>query len=100
PDGSTEHDRVAASRVPGRTAPGGGLPGGGAMTSLRSLSLAMFKGFVRDRTTLFFTFVFPLMFLMVFGLLFGDSGTTRTRIAVVGDGPVIAALDHTGAVEE
>jgi ABC-2 type transport system permease protein len=75
-------------------------PGGAATASLRSLSMAMFKGYLRDRTTMFFTFVFPLMFLVVFGLLFGDSGTSRTRIAVVGDGPVIAALDRTGAVEE
>jgi ABC-2 type transport system permease protein len=70
------------------------------VTALRSLSMAMFKGFLRDRTTLFFTFVFPLMFLVVFGLIFRDAGTSRTPIAVVGDGPVIAALGNTGVVDE
>jgi ABC-2 type transport system permease protein len=69
------------------------------MTTFKSLSLAMFKGFYRDKMTIFFTFVFPLMFLVIFGLLFRDSGTDKTKIAVVGDGPVIAALDQTGVLE-
>ncbi|GAA1355536.1 ABC transporter permease [Saccharothrix algeriensis] len=69
------------------------------MTAFKSLSAAMAKGFLRDRTTLFFAFVFPLMFLVVFGLLFRDAGDERTKIAVSGDGPVIAALDGTGALE-
>ena len=65
----------------------------------KSLSLAMAKGFFREKTTLFFTFVFPLMFLVVFGLLFSDSGTDRIKLGSVGDGPVVAALRETGAVE-
>ncbi|RKT57224.1 ABC transporter permease [Saccharothrix australiensis] len=69
------------------------------MTAFKSLSTAMVKGFLRDRTTLFFVFLFPLMFLVVFGLLFREGGGDRTRIAVVGDGPVIAALERTGALE-
>jgi ABC-2 type transport system permease protein len=69
------------------------------MTSFRSLSLAMFKGFVRNKTNLFFTFLFPLMFLLVFGLLFRDIGAAKTKIAVVGDGPVLSALANTGAVD-
>lgn len=69
------------------------------MSSFRSLSVAMLKGFVRDRVSLFFTFLFPMMFLVVFGLLFRDAGDTRTELAVVGDGPVVEALESTGAVE-
>ena len=65
----------------------------------KSLSLAMAKGFFREKTTLFFTFVFPLMFLVVFELLFSDSGTDRIKLGSVGDGPVVAALRETGAVE-
>jgi ABC-2 type transport system permease protein len=57
-----------------------------------ALSLAMFRGFFRDRVAVFFTFLFPLMFLVVFGLLFRDDGSSTVRIGVVGDGPVIAAL--------
>lgn len=69
------------------------------MTAFKSLATAMVKGFYRDRVTLFFTFVFPLMFLVVFGLIFRDAGADKIKIGVVGDGPVIAALDETGVLE-
>ncbi|TDV54043.1 ABC transporter permease [Actinophytocola oryzae] len=69
------------------------------MTAFKSLATAMVKIFYRDKATLFFTFVFPLMFLVIFGLLFRDAGASRTEIAVVGDGPVIAGLQQTGALE-
>lgn len=64
-----------------------------------SLSRAAFKGFIRDKTTLFFTILFPLMFLVILGLLFGDAGTSKTKIGVVGGGPISIALEKTGAVE-
>ncbi len=57
-----------------------------------ALSRAMFLGFFRDRVAVFFTFLFPLMFLVVFGLLFKDDSGSVVRIGIVGDGPVIAAL--------
>jgi len=69
------------------------------MTAFKSLSLAMLKGFIRDKVTLFFTFLFPLMFLVIFGLILRDVGTEKTRIAVVGDGPVVSALRESGALE-
>lgn len=62
------------------------------MRQLRSLSLAMVRGLFRDRTALFFTFLFPLMFLLVFGLVFRDDGASRTELGVVGNGPVVSAL--------
>jgi ABC-2 type transport system permease protein len=62
------------------------------MRKFGSLSVAMFKGFFRDRVTVFFTFLFPLMFLVVFGLIFGDDSPSKLPIGVVGDGPVIQAL--------
>jgi ABC-2 type transport system permease protein len=52
----------------------------------------MLRGFFRDRTSLFFTFLFPLMFLVVFGLVFRSDGASPTELGVVGDGPVVAAL--------
>ncbi|MDQ3403708.1 MAG: ABC transporter permease [Actinomycetota bacterium] len=67
--------------------------------AFKSLSIAMVKGFVRDKATLFFTFVFPLMFLVIFGLLFRDAGAEKIKLGAVGDGPVLAALTQTGAVE-
>jgi ABC-2 type transport system permease protein len=69
------------------------------VTAFKSLSSAMAKGYYRDKATLFFAFIFPLMFLVVFGLLFRDGGADKVKIGVVGDGPVVAALESTGAVE-
>jgi ABC-2 type transport system permease protein len=69
------------------------------VTAFKSLATAMVKIFYRDKATLFFTFVFPLMFLVVFGLIFRDAGASKTEIAVVGDGPVITGLEQTGALE-
>ena len=58
---------------------------------LLTLARALLRSFFRDRTTLLFTFAFPLMFLVIFGLLFRSS-SNPTEIAVVGDGPVVASL--------
>jgi ABC-2 type transport system permease protein len=69
------------------------------VSTFKSLSVAMVKGFYRDKATLFFTFVFPLMFLVVFGLIFRDAGSDKIKLGIVGDGPVIQALNSTGAVE-
>ena len=77
----------------GRGARSGPTP---ALRQLLTLGQAMLRGFFRDRNALFFTFLFPLMFLVIFGLIFRDSGQTRpTTIGVVGSGPVISALPAT-----
>jgi ABC-2 type transport system permease protein len=47
------------------------------MNSFVYLLNAGFREFIRDRTAVFFTLVFPIMFILVFGLFFGsqdDSG--------------------------
>ncbi|WP_086663777.1 ABC transporter permease [Lentzea kentuckyensis] len=69
------------------------------MIAFKTLSVAMLKGFVRDKVTLFFTFLFPLMFLVIFGLILRDVGADKTKIAVVGDGPIVSALRDSGALE-
>lgn len=43
----------------------------------RALSLAILRGFLRDRTAVFFAVVFPLMFLVLFGGLFSDQASPR-----------------------
>lgn len=40
------------------------------MSAYAALSLAGYRAYTRDKTTLFFTFAFPLLFLVVFGLIF------------------------------
>jgi ABC-2 type transport system permease protein len=69
------------------------------VTPYKSLSVAMIKGFLRDKAALFFTFLFPLMFLIVFGLLFRDAGTDKIKLGLVGDGPVVQALQQIPAVD-
>ncbi|WP_026425188.1 ABC transporter permease [Actinokineospora inagensis] len=69
------------------------------MSPFRSLSTAMVKSFIRDKATLFFAFVMPLMFLVIFGLLFRDIGSEKIKIGVYGDGAVITALDRSGVVD-
>jgi ABC-2 type transport system permease protein len=54
----------------------------------------MLLGFVRDRTALFFTIVFPLMFLVLFGGLFKNQGVSRSKVIEVGQ---VAVLDQVPA---
>lgn len=40
------------------------------MSTYAALTRANYRAYVRDQTTVFFTFAFPLLFLVVFGLIF------------------------------
>ncbi|GAA2584112.1 ABC transporter permease [Actinomadura fulvescens] len=62
--------------------------------SFRSLARAMFLGFRRDRGALFFTILFPLMFLVIFGGMFGDQSTSRAKVIEIGR---VAVLDQARA---
>jgi ABC-2 type transport system permease protein len=57
---------------------------------LKSLSLAIARGFFRDRTALFFTILFPLMFLVLFGGIFKDQTASRSHVVQIG---AVALLD-------
>jgi ABC-2 type transport system permease protein len=70
------------------------------LTAFKSLSVAMTKGFVRDKASLFFAFLFPLMFLVIFGLLYRDTGTDKITLGLTGTGPVIEALAQSPAVDD
>jgi ABC-2 type transport system permease protein len=77
-------------------------------SAFKALSLAIVKGFLRDRTSVFFAVIFPLMFLVLFGGLFADQGTSKVELIKVGDVALIddlsddaeAAFDETFEVEE
>ncbi|MGI5338890.1 ABC transporter permease [Streptomyces sp. CA-181903] len=53
------------------------------MTPFHALSLAMLKGFARDRITLLFTFLFPMMFVVAFGLLHSDANQADALLRMV-----------------
>ncbi|MCD4524545.1 ABC transporter permease [Nocardioides sp. cx-173] len=68
-----------------------------------ALSRAILLGFLRDRSSVFFALVFPLMFLVLFGGIFSDQDQSRVELIQVGDvalvddlpGDVRAAFDDT-----
>ena len=63
------------------------------MTGFTALSAAILKGFVRDRTAVFFAVVFPLMFLVLFGGLFSDQGQSKVELIEVGNVGLVDDLD-------
>jgi ABC-2 type transport system permease protein len=77
-------------------------------TPFAALSIAILRGFVRDRSALFFSVVFPLMFLVLFGALLGDQDQPKVDMIIVGDVSLIdelppgaeEAFDTTFDVEE
>jgi ABC-2 type transport system permease protein len=54
------------------------------LTAFRSLSRAMLRGFVRDRTALVFTILLPLLFLALFGTLYKNASTPKLTVLEVG----------------
>ncbi|MDD4876652.1 MAG: ABC transporter permease, partial [Dehalococcoidales bacterium] len=53
------------------------------MKPFNKLVIASFKQFFRDRTALFFTFAFPLLFMIIFGLVFsGDNDNVNYDIGL------------------
>ena len=53
-------------------------------TALRSLSRAMYLGFVRDRAALLFTILIPVLFLVLFGSIYKGGGATKITVIEVG----------------
>ncbi len=51
----------------------------------------MFLGFVRDRSALFFSILFPVIFLLFFGSIFKSTSTAKVKIIEVGQ---VALLDQ------
>lgn len=53
------------------------------MKPFNKLVIASFKQFFRDRTALFFTFAFPLLFMIIFGLVFSGDNDVSYNIGLV-----------------
>ena len=60
--------------------------------AFRAVAVAILKGFVRDRASVFFAIVFPLMFLVLFGGIFNDSDVSRSELIEIGRVGMIADL--------
>lgn len=62
------------------------------MTAFKALTWAQWKGFLRDKQTLFWTVLFPLMFLLLFGTLFQNAGAAKSKMVMIGNVAVIDQL--------
>lgn len=56
------------------------------------MSVTMWRELMADRSALFFYFLFPIMFLVLFGLVFADPDAGQIPVAVTGSGPLVEAL--------
>ncbi|WP_205474488.1 ABC transporter permease [Nocardioides sp. SYSU D00038] len=56
-----------------------------------ALSRAIVLGFLRDKASVFFAIIFPLMFLVLFGGIFGSQGQSKVDLIQVGD---VALVDE------
>jgi len=59
-----------------------------------ALSVAIIKGFVRDKASVFFALIFPLMFLVLFGGIFADQTQSKVDLIAVGDVSLIDDLPN------
>lgn len=55
------------------------------MSACTALTAAGYRAQVRDKTTVFFTFAFPLIFLVVFGLLFRGQDVKQSGFSYLFD---------------
>ncbi|MDQ3591756.1 MAG: ABC transporter permease [Actinomycetota bacterium] len=54
-------------------------------TPFVALAAAILRGFLRDKASLFFAVVFPLMFLVLFGAVFDDTTADKIELIEVGE---------------
>ncbi|MGW4892334.1 ABC transporter permease [Kitasatospora sp. NPDC004240] len=64
-----------------------------------SLSRVMLVAFLRDRTAVFFVMLFPLMFLLLFGTLLKDAGTSHSKVVQVGAVQLLDSVQGEGRAE-
>lgn len=71
------------------------------MRAFTGIATAIVKGFVRDRTSVFFAIVFPLMFLVLFGGIFSFDAS-KANLVEIGDVPLFDSMGDgaRGAFEE
>jgi ABC-2 type transport system permease protein len=67
------------------------------MSTIFTLYIASIKEFVRDRATIFWTLAFPLIFILLFGVIFNGGGSPNYTVGMVNEdsGPVGQALMST-----
>lgn len=62
------------------------------MRAFNSLSVAMLKGFYRDKLSVGFSVLFPLFFIVIFGTVFAGGSGSRPQVIEVGAVQIIDSL--------
>ncbi|RRR97337.1 ABC transporter permease [Glycomyces terrestris] len=70
-----------------------GLPAGAGSGAFASLFKALGRGWIRDRSQIFFTILLPLMFMVLLASVFGGGDAAASRIVAVGDVAVLDGAD-------
>ncbi|MGQ5639989.1 MULTISPECIES: ABC transporter permease [unclassified Streptomyces] len=78
----------------GAEVPKGARGGSGKdrLNPVRELSRTMILSVLRDKGTIFFLLIFPILFLLLFGTLFKSDGTAHIKVAQVGPVKVLDSL--------
>jgi ABC-2 type transport system permease protein len=58
------------------------------LTAFRAIAVAILKGFLRDRSSVFFALIFPIMFLVLFGGVFADPQQSKVELVQIGSIPL------------
>ncbi len=66
---------------------------------LGMLLAADLKMLGRNRSAVFWSLFLPIMFMVIFGLVFGGGQGEKLKVGVYGQTPLAAALEHSGAVK-
>ncbi len=67
-------------------------------TKLVTLSVAMFRGFVRDRAALVFSILLPVLFLLFFGAIYKNANAPRISLIAVGNVSLIRQAEQVPAL--
>jgi ABC-2 type transport system permease protein len=62
------------------------------MRAFTAIAVAILKGFLRDKASVFFALIFPLMFLVLFGGIFNDSNQSRSNLIEIGQVGLVDSL--------
>ncbi len=74
-------------------------PQGSGRRAYVSLFKAMGRGWIRDRSQIFFTILLPLMFMVLLASVFGSGDSAPSRVLAVGDDTGILAYAEPGDFE-
>ena len=69
------------------------------MKSFNAVFLARYKQFVRNRGALFFSFIFPIIFILLFGWAFQNMGTQTFKVGIADEGSPRTASYITQGLE-